>query len=439
MNFKIIAGVLLIGILLFGCTSKMVECGDSYCDTSIETQDNCCSDCNCSSRYTCQNNVCVELVPDIKVISTNISTQSAAQLRSIGNSLDICIKNEGNHLAKNIKIEVSSPSNYFGDVVIDGKSLGINESNCYGAKLSFYDSVLSIVSPTQVQGSITGSYINSIGKQFEIKDSFTFNINGKNYYTGGYDNISSISLYITPDQPSIRQFASRSTGGLATYSSSIEQLLAAKWIFANMRTYGVKYTSDAHVSADYFEFPYDTLKNKGGDCEDNAILFASMLEAIGMTSVIVIVPGHAYSGYVNKEGNIVPVETTAATSDQMFQATIPQDAIIIYPSKEWSNYPQVIIPETSELPMPAISKQKGDCEINWNFQDGYYVSAPIRYTNTGNAPGAGCTALIVVDNKNKLLGSDLKCLLVNPGQTIDIDYIYDITMSDTSGASCLVI
>lgn len=411
-----------------------ITCGDSFCDAPIETQNNCCNDCNCPSGYTCQNNLCIELAPNIKIISTNISTQSAAQLRSIGETLNTCIKNEGNDIAQNIKIAVSSPTNYFGAVMLDGGSLRNEESNCYNAKLNFYDSVLNIASQTQDQIDLDITHTNSLGKEYSTKGTTTYTIEGRNYFS--WSDKPSVSMYVTPNQPAIKQFASRSTGGLATYANSIEQLLAAKWIFANMRAYGIKYVTDVHSTADYVQFPYDTLKNKGGDCEDNAIFFASMLEAIGMTSVIIVIPGHAYSGYVNKEGYIVPIETTASTSDQML-TTIPQGATIIYPSREWSKYPQVIIPETSELPMPAISKQKGSCKSSWNLDLGYYIYAPVRFTNTGNAPGAGCAALIVY-NQSQIIGSDLKCWGVNPGQTLDVNYVYDIDMASLGGSSCFV-
>jgi hypothetical protein len=41
--------------------------------------------------------------------------------------------------------------------------------------------------------------------------------------------------------------------------------------------------------------PYDTIKKKGGDCEDLSILLISLLENIGITSFLVLTDTHAYA------------------------------------------------------------------------------------------------------------------------------------------------
>ena len=55
-----------------------------------------------------------------------------------------------------------------------------------------------------------------------------------------------------------------------------------------------KYYSDPR-SSEFIQSPYDTIKVKGGDCEDLTILLNSLLENIGIKTYIVLTKTHAYS------------------------------------------------------------------------------------------------------------------------------------------------
>ena len=60
----------------------------------------------------------------------------------------------------------------------------------------------------------------------------------------------------------------------------------------------MEYQSDevfmGHV--EYWKFPLETLCDQGGDCEDTAILYSSLMKAMGFDTVLIIVPGHMASG-----------------------------------------------------------------------------------------------------------------------------------------------
>jgi hypothetical protein len=53
----------------------------------------------------------------------------------------------------------------------------------------------------------------------------------------------------------------------------------------------LRYISDP-VGAEYVQEPLATLKSGGGDCDDGAVLLASMLSSIGIRAEFVFVPGH---------------------------------------------------------------------------------------------------------------------------------------------------
>ena len=60
------------------------------------------------------------------------------------------------------------------------------------------------------------------------------------------------------------------------------------------------------AAVDFLQFPYQTLVYHGGDCDDLTILNCSLLEAIGIDTAFITVPGHIYmafdSGLTVEEG-----------------------------------------------------------------------------------------------------------------------------------------
>ena len=44
------------------------------------------------------------------------------------------------------------------------------------------------------------------------------------------------------------------------------------------------------------KYPIETICEGGGDCEDQSILFVSLLESIGFDTILIIIPGHCYAG-----------------------------------------------------------------------------------------------------------------------------------------------
>lgn len=85
---------------------------------------------------------------------------------------------------------------------------------------------------------------------------------------------------------------------LDTIPYSLSNFYKAKFIFNNIIKKMV-YASDPRASADYVQFPRETLDLKGGDCDDFSVLYSSLLESIGIqTALIDYKPGENI-GHVN--------------------------------------------------------------------------------------------------------------------------------------------
>ncbi len=48
---------------------------------------------------------------------------------------------------------------------------------------------------------------------------------------------------------------------------------------------------------DFLQFPNQTLRLKGGDCDDLSILYASLLESVGIETAFITVPGHIFAAF----------------------------------------------------------------------------------------------------------------------------------------------
>ena len=430
----------------FYCISGLCQsqCGDSV-KASDETSENCCQDAGCPTGEVCQNNKCVELKPEISATFTQTTESfSVTYLKAKGDKVgQITLKNNGNDIANDVKLVLSSQNGYFSDKTINFGTLYLNTTKTQSVDLTFLEKVLDVTTDEDITLNVIITFYNSANKLYETRDSFSMKIKGRNYII--WDKPKMLSSWVTPTQVSIREFAAKSTAGLPAGMSSSSpyiQKMAARWLFESMRAYGIRYVNDAHSSGDYLQFPYETLKNKAGDCDDLAILYASLLESIGLESFLMLVPGHIFAGYIDSKGRAVPIETTSdnfenALYSGLYEYThyIQEDNYeLIYPTKSWYEYPQVNLPEKTELKMPSITKEIGDCEIGFNFPDLFVASVNVKFVNTGDATGAGCAVVATYQN-GEIKDSVNGCWIINPGETKDITFQPDIDI--LSSYSCV--
>lgn len=418
------------------CVEKAI-CGKFGCQEG-ESSSNCCIDCGCPTGESCENNVCKELKPVINIEYTQNTFYSITIYLS-NPSLNIgtlTIKNNGNDDAKNIAVRLSSDGGYFEDETINIGDLAKGRSDTKDYALTFTQKGLELSSEkNDITVNVETYYENSANQQFSDSSSFEIQVYGKNNVVGPYKGwASNYPPWITPDQNAVREFAAKSTAGIATYQSDESKTLAAWWLFSSMRAYGVKYVNERAEIGDYAQFPIETLKRKAGDCEDQAILYASLLEAVGIKSAVVVIPGHAFSGYFTSKG-FVPVETTAGNFEDARDIAYQEynDAYnagtldVIISENGWSNLPQVILKKEPSIPMMDIKKQVSDCVSGWDFSIGYHYDATARFQNNGNAPGVGCVLMATYQN-GVIRDTDYECWTILAGETVTKELVNDYEM-----------
>lgn len=122
------------------------------------------------------------------------------------------------------------------------------------------------------------------------------------------------------DKRRIASFVSVGQGPMAEYASVTntlfnsmihvplpDNLLKAMQLYALLHQEKLVYTQDPDLSyinvssnanvIDFIQYPGETLKKKGGDCDDLVALYCSVLENVGISTAFIDVPGHIFMAF----------------------------------------------------------------------------------------------------------------------------------------------
>jgi hypothetical protein len=116
-------------------------------------------------------------------------------------------------------------------------------------------------------------------------------IRGRNDWDG---DATSLRYFVTPDDPAVLRYSRdvllEHKDSLAGVPRALEDFHKARLLFT---TFAGKliYVNDPKQSADYVQYPVETLQLRGGDCDDMTVCFSSLLNSIGIsTAFIDVVP-----------------------------------------------------------------------------------------------------------------------------------------------------
>jgi len=96
--------------------------------------------------------------------------------------------------------------------------------------------------------------------------SFPLTVSFPRYFSEGLNR-----FYVTPNDPIVKIY-------LKNIGSDINSIYS--WVGDNVH---YEYDQDVHNQGDYWQFPYETLNLRTGDCEDQAFLLCSLLRASGIS------------------------------------------------------------------------------------------------------------------------------------------------------------
>jgi len=187
--------------------------------------------------------------------------------------------------------------------------VGINNENVYSpfvlippkdtAKVYFYTIIPDTVKREKSGISYADFYLTAVNESPDDKFQKPLLVNGKNAWDGKVINLR----YFIKDDYDLSMAASKEILSkykiiLDTLGEELTPFYKSKIIFNNL-VKELIYVSDPRASSDYVQFPHETLKLKGGDCDDLTVCCSSLLESVGIQTAIVDYKEENKSGHIN--------------------------------------------------------------------------------------------------------------------------------------------
>ncbi len=182
-------------------------------------------------------------------------------------------------------------------------------------------------------------------------------------FTDAFDNYPMIAAFVTPNHETVKGVANTIGSGLETNMNDDDVYTAFLRCFDVMRQLGVKYIQEplsywSERTAQYVQYPHETLERASGTCLDLAICMAALMEAIGIRSYVALIPGHAIPVIeLPNSGEMFGIESTFVDKDYTL-----------------SHFPGETSPEVTAAECVDIAAS----EIEGAIEDGSYILIDIE-------------------------------------------------------------
>jgi hypothetical protein len=197
----------------------------------------------------------------------------------------------------------------------------------------FNEVMLSLTENITANGRILINY-QSLGARKETGFPVQMPVYHRNALS--WDDDRRAASFVSPRDSAARLFA--------RYVASIADTLPennlprnvryAAALFEALAAYGMNYVidpaspfvemSEDAAALDSLNYPYQTLYYRGGDCDDLSILYCAMLEALGIDTAFITIPGHIFAAL-----------DTGASAENSKRLTTPQENFIAHNGRLW--------------------------------------------------------------------------------------------------------
>ena len=260
------------------------------------------------------------------------------------------------------------------------------------AKAFLNQNILELLQPKNGEMDIIVSYY-SLGSRQEVSYRLPVLTMSRNSMT--WEDDRRAAAFVSGKDDAAQDFARQVQNKVKNHlrSDIPVNIQYAAALFGALKAFGINYVVDPSsaftdnigtAAVDFLQFPYQTLMYHGGDCDDLTILNCSLLEALGVDTAFITVPGHIYmafdSGlsleegraktrngyYIEAEGKIwVPLEITL--SQDTFKIAwlygarewkkAGENAALIPLKEAWSLYLPISVPDANaSIELPSDEK-----------------------------------------------------------------------------------
>jgi tetratricopeptide (TPR) repeat protein len=177
------------------------------------------------------------------------------------------------------------------------------EVDLYGL---FTNSILSVSEGTKVSALVTTKY-SFKGGNYKRETVETLEVQNRNAVT--WDDDRRVAAFVTAKDSAVLKFAKNTASIVQANSSPAvnKNLALAMGIHTALREHGMSYVIDPSTPyaelagstevVDFVQFPMQSLEYKAGDCDDLSILYAALLESVGIETAFITIPGHIYMAF----------------------------------------------------------------------------------------------------------------------------------------------
>ena len=217
----------------------------------------------------------------------------------------------------------------------------------------FNENILDLLQPKYSEMEIIVSYY-SLGKKVNSSILMPLTALSRNSMT--WEDDRRAAAFVSGKDATAQRFARQVKAAVRNnLRSDIPQNIQyAAAIFGALKSFGINYVVDPSsaftdnvgtAAVDFLQFPYQTLLYHGGDCDDLTILNCSLLEALGIETAFITVPGHIFMAFDSG----LPVEKAASVRKGYYieangklwvpvEITLSQDTFSLawsYGAREW--------------------------------------------------------------------------------------------------------
>lgn len=238
------------------------------------------------------------------------------------------VVNTGKTAAKNVSI-LLYVERYMDNPMTVGATfnLAAGERKSIDLFALFTEDLMEITEGTKISAKVSTAYASG-QNEFISDHSAVLEFYNRNAMM--WDDDRKIASFITSNDPEIMNFAKNvGTWLQAVKNPAIdENQQKGMALFEAGRAYGIRYEidpatpfsklSEDEQSIDFLQFPRQTLQYTNGDRDDLTALYTSLLEAIGLETAFIAIPGHIYAAFALKSSEANVRKSFGSSSELIF-------------------------------------------------------------------------------------------------------------------------
>ena len=207
------------------------------------------------------------------------------------------------------------------------------------------ENILTQLSDSVTTGQITVEY-KLLSKTKEFSETLSFTTLSRNSMT--WEDDRQAAAFVSPRDACAQKFARQVKSMVKTSlrNDIPVNIQYAGALFCALKDYGINYVIDPSsaysdntggLSVDFLQFPYQTLSYHGGDCDDLSIMNCSLLEALGIKTAFITIPGHIYIAF------------DSGVTEQEAPAVVPGGRYVVCDGTVWIPYEITLCTDTFDL------------------------------------------------------------------------------------------